>query len=163
MLNKFFFLSLLIFALSVNAQNKIGNTASDSIPKYAQLTIPELWSQLEDIFNDPSFNGAEWGVVIQSLANGEYFYKKNEDKLFTPASNLKILTTSAAFFLLGEDYTYSTDVFYRGEIDGSILEGDLIIQGRGDPTLSARFHDGDITTVFNNWADSLLRNGLDEI
>lgn len=163
MLNKYFHLLILIFAFTVNAQIRNENTTSDSIPKYAQLTIPELWSQIEDIFNDPSFNGAEWGVVIQSLANGEYFYKKNEDKLFTPASNLKILTTAAALFLLGEDYTYSTDVFYRGEIDGSILEGDLIIQGRGDPTLSARFHDGDMTAVFSNWADSLLRNGIDEI
>lgn len=163
MLNKSLSILFLTYTFTVNAQIKNESNSSDSIPKYAQLTVPELWSQIQDIFDDPSFNGAEWGVVIQSLANGEYFYKMNEDKLFIPASNLKIFTTSAALFLLDEDYTYSTDLYYRGEIDGSILQGDLIVQGRGDPTLSARFHNGEMSTVFNDWADSLLRIGIDEI
>lgn len=163
MLIKVLISGIFIYNLAVTAQIKIETEKSDSILQFAQLSIPELWSQLDDIFNDPSFNSAQWGVVIQSLANGEYFYKKNEDKLFTPASNLKIFTTAAALFLLGEDYTYSTDVFYRGEIDGSILQGDLIIQGRGDPTFSARFQNGDMLAVFNAWADSLLVYGVDEI
>ena len=65
-------------------------------------TISELGAQLDDIFNDNSFRNANWGVVIQSLENGEYFYKRNEDKFFVPASNLKLFTTAAGLIITWE-------------------------------------------------------------
>jgi D-alanyl-D-alanine carboxypeptidase/D-alanyl-D-alanine-endopeptidase (penicillin-binding protein 4) len=118
---------------------------------------------MEDIFNDPNFSNANWGVLIQSLETGEYFYKRNEDKLFIPASNLKLFTTSAGLFLLGADYRFSTNVYMKGYIDGSVLKGDLVIQGRGDPTISSRFYNNDMYRVYSAWADSLLELGIDEI
>ncbi|RPI73905.1 MAG: hypothetical protein EHM47_04980, partial [Ignavibacteriales bacterium] len=136
---------------------------TDTFPNYSYSTIPEFWVQMEDIFNDPNFSNAEWGVLIQSLETGEYFYRRNEDKLFRPASNLKLFTTAAALILLGSEYRFSTSVFMNGELDGSILKGNLVIQGGGDPTISGRFHNGDIYKVYNDWADSLLAIGIDEI
>jgi D-alanyl-D-alanine carboxypeptidase/D-alanyl-D-alanine-endopeptidase (penicillin-binding protein 4) len=118
---------------------------------------------MEDIFNDVNFSNAFWGVVIQSLETGEYFYKRNEDRLFMPASNLKLFTSAAGLLLLGSDYKFSTDIYRNGEIDGSILIGDLIIQGRGDPTFSGRFYNNNMLKVFEMWADSLLAAGIDEI
>ncbi|HSP87253.1 MAG TPA: D-alanyl-D-alanine carboxypeptidase/D-alanyl-D-alanine-endopeptidase, partial [Ignavibacteriaceae bacterium] len=94
---------------------------------------------------------------------GEYFYKRNEDKLFRPASNMKLFTTAAGLILLGTEYKFSTSLLMNGTLDGSILKGNLIIQGGGDPTISGRFHNGDIYKVFNDWADSLLAIGIDEI
>ncbi len=135
----------------------------DTIPKYAYSTIPEFWSQMNDIFNDPNFSNAQWGVVIQSLETGEYFYKRNEDKLFMPASNLKLFTTAAGLVLLGSNYRFKTNVYMNGTVDGSVLKGDLVVQGRGDPTISSRFYDGDMFKVFEDWADSLLNMGIDEI
>ncbi|MDP3683476.1 MAG: hypothetical protein Q8S01_06035, partial [Ignavibacteria bacterium] len=58
----------------------------DTVPKYSITTVAEFAEQIEDIFEDPNFNNANWGVSIQSLVTGEYFYKKNENKLFMPAS-----------------------------------------------------------------------------
>ena len=60
----------------------------DTIPKYSYSTIPEFWRDMDDLFNDPNFSNAQWGVVIQSLETGEFFYKRNENKLFIPASDL---------------------------------------------------------------------------
>lgn len=136
---------------------------SDTTPKYSYTTIAEFWSQMDDIFNDPTFANAHWGVLIQSLETGEYFYKRNENKLFMPASNLKLFTSSAGLVLLGEDYRFTTGILMRGRIDGSTLIGDLIIRGRGDPTLSGRFYQNNIYKVFHDWADSLLEFGIDEI
>lgn len=136
---------------------------SDTTPKYSYTTIPEFWAQMDDIFNDPTFANANWGVLIQSLETGEYFYKRNENKLFMPASNLKLFTSSAGLILLGEEYRFTTDVFMRGRIDGSTLIGDLVVRGRGDPTLSGRFYQNNIYKVFKDWADSLLEFGIDEI
>jgi D-alanyl-D-alanine carboxypeptidase/D-alanyl-D-alanine-endopeptidase (penicillin-binding protein 4) len=131
--------------------------------KYNQTRTQEFWQQIDDIFNDPNFSSANWGVVIRSLETGEYLYKRNEDKLFMPASNLKLVTTSAGLLLLGKYYHFRTNLYINGTIDGSIVQGNLIVQGFGDPTISGRFYNGDAYKVFNQWADTLLKLGIDEI
>ncbi len=125
--------------------------------------LSEFWQQMDDIFNDPNFSNANWGVLIKSLETGEYFYKRNEDKLFIPASNLKLFTTAAGLFILNSNYRFYTNIFIKGKIDGSVLKGDLVIQGAGDPTISGRFHNGNIYKVFEDWADSLITKDIDEI
>jgi len=161
MAGKIFLIFILSFIFC--ASNFSQEINKDTTAKYAYNTIPEFWSQMDDIFNDPNFSNAEWGVVIQSLVTGEYFYKRNEDKLFMPASNLKLFTTAAGLVILGSDYRFKSNVYLNGSIDGNILKGDLVIQGRGDPTISGRFYGGDMFKVYNDWADSLLDKGIDEI
>ena len=163
MVNKAIALYIILFAfISINAQEK-KDTANVTLPRYSVSTLPEFWSQMDDIFNDPSFSNANWGVLIQSLETGEYFYKRNEDKLFLPASSLKLFTTAAGLIILGPEYRFTTTIFKRGSIDGSILKGDIIIQGRGDPTISGRFYGGDMLRLYDLWADSLEQLGIDEI
>lgn len=152
-------LFLLIFTACISAQE----VQYDTIPKYSYATVSELWQQMEDIFNDPNFSNANWGVVIQSLVTGEYLYKRNENKLFMPASNTKLFTTSAGLLLLGNNYRFKTEIYMKGIIDGSILKGDLIVKGFGDPAISGRFYNENITQIFELWADSLLERGIDEI
>jgi len=160
--NKYYFLICIVLSMSsfTVAQE---NAKSDTVAKYSHATISEFSEQLDDIFNDPNFSSSQWGVVIQSLANGEYFYKRNEDKLFIPASDLKLVTSAAALINLGNDYRFKTELYRRGKVDGSVLRGDLIVKGFGDPTISGRLYDGEITKIFEDWADSLLQLGIDEI
>ncbi len=160
MLNKLIFILLVVVPFTLFPAEPKGR---DTIPQYSYGTIQEFWNQMDDIFNDPNFINANWGVLIQSLQTGEYFYKRNENKLFMPASNLKLFTTAGALEILGPDYKFSTNVYISGKIDGSILEGDLVVEGRGDPAISGRFYNNDLLKVFNNWADSLLAFGIDEI
>jgi serine-type D-Ala-D-Ala carboxypeptidase/endopeptidase (penicillin-binding protein 4) len=148
--------------ISISAQEK-KDTVSQIPPRYSYSTLPEFYSQMDDIFSDPSFSNSTWGVLIQSLETGEYFYKRNADKLLLPASSLKIFTTAAGLILLGPEYRFTTNIYKRGSIDGSILKGDIVIQGRGDPTISGRFYGDDMMTVYNLWADSLINLGIDEI
>jgi len=160
-LNSFFFLTILITS-ELAAQDST-KKAQDSLQLYSYSTVAELQEQFDDIFDDPSFRNANWGVVIQSLENGEYFYKRNEDKFFIPASNLKLFTTASGLLLLGPDYRFKTNVYINGSINSSTLNGDLIIQGCGDPTISGRFFNNDIYYVFDSWIDSLLELGIDKI
>ena len=163
-LNKSLILLSVLFlaAFNINAQDTT-KIKKDSLLLSSYSTISELGTQLDDIFNDNSFINANWGVVIQSLENGEYFYKRNEDKFFVPASNLKLFTTAAGLLLLGSDYRFSTNIFLNGYQSGSTLYGDLVIQGRGDPTISGRFYNNDINYVFDTWIDSLLEMGVTNI
>jgi D-alanyl-D-alanine carboxypeptidase/D-alanyl-D-alanine-endopeptidase (penicillin-binding protein 4) len=155
------FITGLIITLNISSNAQVA--AKDTLQKYSYTSLADFWLQMDDIFNDPNFSNANWGVLIQSLETGEYFYKRNENKLFMPASNLKLFTSSAGLVLLGEDYKFTTNIYKRGRMDGSTLIGDLVVQGRGDPTLSGRFYKNDVLKVFSNWADSLLLLGIDEI
>ena len=52
-----------------------------------------------------------------------------------PASVMKLVTTYAALDLLGPAYTWSTPVFVEGTVRDGTLNGNLVIQGQGDPRL----------------------------
>ncbi|NWF88614.1 MAG: D-alanyl-D-alanine carboxypeptidase/D-alanyl-D-alanine-endopeptidase [Ignavibacteriaceae bacterium] len=161
MLYKIF--SVIVFIVFSNFNLTAQIDKLDSLPNYSYSTLNDFGKQMDDIFNDPNFSNAHWGVVIQSLETGEYFYKRNENKLFMPASNLKLFTSSAGLVLLGDDYRFTTNIYKRGKMDGSTLIGDIVVQGMGDPAISGRYHENDVLKIFSNWADSLLELGIDEI
>lgn len=119
-------------------------------------------SKLDEIFNNNQFSHALWGVKIQEIETGEVIYQKNSNKVFMPASNQKIITSAAALSLLKDKFTFSTKVYYDGEISGNILKGNLFVWSNGDPTLYNKFYDSP-TEVFANWADSLINLGISEI
>lgn len=156
---KIFIISLITF-FSTFAQK-------DSIPGRNRInenfSLSELREQLDDSFNEPTFANAFWGIVIKSLKTGEIIYKRNADKLFIPASNMKLFTSAAALLLLGSNYVYETEILAYGKIFDGKLHGDLIIQGSGDPTISNRFYSKNITKIFEDWADTLISKGIKEI
>jgi D-alanyl-D-alanine carboxypeptidase/D-alanyl-D-alanine-endopeptidase (penicillin-binding protein 4) len=53
-----------------------------------------------------------------------------------PASTMKLVTTYAALELLGPAYTWKTEAYAGGNLQGSVLQGDLILKGYGDPKLT---------------------------
>ncbi len=69
------------------------------------------------------------GVEVYSLKTQEILYEKNKDKLFTPASGLKVFTAAAALSILPQDFSFETDVFTDSK-------GNLYLKGGGDPTLT---------------------------
>jgi D-alanyl-D-alanine carboxypeptidase/D-alanyl-D-alanine-endopeptidase (penicillin-binding protein 4) len=54
-----------------------------------------------------------------------------------PASTMKVLTTYAALELLGPAYTWRTRAWATGPIRGQALEGSLVLEGGGDPFMTA--------------------------
>jgi D-alanyl-D-alanine carboxypeptidase/D-alanyl-D-alanine-endopeptidase (penicillin-binding protein 4) len=98
--------------------------------------------------------------MIKSLKTGETVYARNEKKMFMPASNMKLFTSASATVVLGPDYRYRTSLVSNGPIVDSILTGDLIFVGSGDPTISGRFNEGNVIETFEQWADSLKLLGI---
>lgn len=126
--------------------------------------VDQLRRELEYVFSDPSFATSHWGVAIQSAKTGEYLYLRNENKAFMPASNMKLFTTAAALLALGPDYRLVTRLYANGPVDANgVLQGDLVIVGCGDPSLSGRWENGKVTAVFERWADSLRHRGIKKI
>jgi len=96
-------------------------------------------------------------------ASGDTLFSRNAGKLFMPASNQKILTGSVALALLGPDYRYKTAFVSRGAVRDGVLDGDLIVIGRGDPTVSDRAQQGNAITWMSRIADSLAARGIKRV
>jgi serine-type D-Ala-D-Ala carboxypeptidase/endopeptidase (penicillin-binding protein 4) len=97
----------------------------------------DLASRIDSAINERD-GVARWGLSVISMADGSKVYERNGDKLFTPASNMKIYTTGVALDLLGVDYRWRTSVYANSQPDASgRVSGDLILYGRGAPDLVA--------------------------
>jgi len=109
-----------------------------------------------------SLRGSSWSIMAVDLADGAILLARDQDRSLIPASNLKLLVTACALETLGPEYRIVTTVGYTGQVDPSgTLNGDLVVIGAGDPSLSSRFADS--TDTFSAWADSLLRRGIHSI
>jgi serine-type D-Ala-D-Ala carboxypeptidase/endopeptidase (penicillin-binding protein 4) len=75
------------------------------------------------------------GIVIQDLYTGRVLFEHNPDTPLQPASNQKILSTTAALGILTPEYRFKTAVHYTGELTNGVVTGDLFLVGGGDPFL----------------------------
>ena len=75
------------------------------------------------------------GIYVQDVSAGAALLEVNAAAAFNPASVMKLVTTDAALELLGPTYAWKTRAYGAGPQRGDVLQGDLIIQGSGDPKL----------------------------
>ncbi len=99
---------------------------------------------------------ARWGVFVTSMKDGRVLYSRNGDKLFTPASNMKVYTTAVALDLLGADYRWRTSVYADKQPDANgVFDGNLTLYGRGAPDLETK----DIASL----ADQIHQRGVRQV
>jgi serine-type D-Ala-D-Ala carboxypeptidase/endopeptidase (penicillin-binding protein 4) len=75
-------------------------------------------------------------AYVQDVDGGRPHVAHNATQAMNPASTMKLLTTYAALELLGPAYTWKTEVYAGGKLQGDTLQGDLILKGYGDPKLT---------------------------
>ncbi|MBI1219307.1 MAG: D-alanyl-D-alanine carboxypeptidase/D-alanyl-D-alanine-endopeptidase [Rhodobacteraceae bacterium] len=80
--------------------------------------------------------GGQVGYLVVDAASGRVLESLGADVPLPPASVAKTLTTAYALETLGGDYRFSTRLIGTGPVTGGILQGDLVLVGGGDPTLS---------------------------
>lgn len=140
--------------------------AVESKPKTANptRTVAELQSRITDILRKPELSPAMVGVKVVSLDTGRVLFEENAAKLLRPASNMKLYTVATAVDRLSPDFRFTTSVFAPGKPDGSgVVRGDLIVYGRGDPSLAARFNNGDYFKGINDLADKIVAAGVKRV
>ena len=139
----------------------VAGCAARAQPAPLAPAVLRLTSELDSAFTGVEFVRAQWGVIVQSLDNGQTLYRRNAERLFMPASNQKILTGAVALAQLGADFRWRTPVMARGARHGDTLTGDVVVLGRGDPTLSQHAAGGeDVLGALRPWADSLRARGI---
>ncbi|MDA8562047.1 D-alanyl-D-alanine carboxypeptidase/D-alanyl-D-alanine-endopeptidase [Gammaproteobacteria bacterium] len=114
---------------------KLINTKSSNHQKIIygkQNLVLELNSILKN--NKSNFNV---GINIRSMKHGDTIYTKNNNKLFIPASIIKILTAEAALLYLGSDFKFLTTLLTNTqETKNGVVDGDVFLVQTGDPSLT---------------------------
>ncbi|WP_432702879.1 D-alanyl-D-alanine carboxypeptidase/D-alanyl-D-alanine endopeptidase [Lysinibacillus sphaericus] len=77
----------------------------------------------------------EYSITVREMEKGDVLYSKNGEKMIRPASTHKLLVSAAALDLLGSDYRFETKAYVDGPIENGVLQGNIYLQGGGDPTL----------------------------
>lgn len=139
------------------AEAKSPSTPDDSAAKVALAHL------LDQAIDQSEFANARWGVMVMSRSDGRVIYARNADKLFTPASNMKIYTTAVALDILGAAYQWRTSVYAKTAPDANgVVGGDLTLYGRGAPDLSSQAtREGKSSLA--KMADSVYQSGVRQI
>lgn len=135
---------------------------------FSSLAAQTLQQRLTRLLDTPPFDRATWNVFVQD-DRGRVLFNRNGDRFAVPASNTKLVVAAAAAALLPADYRVRTSVYANGTLSDGVMQGDLILYGRGDPTWSERCYGLDTLAVGacdSTWtamhaiADSLRARGL---
>lgn len=146
--------------LSSQGSQAIAGAQTTNAPK----TLAELRSRIAEVMRQPELAPGMLAVKVASLDTGQVLFSENADKLLRPASNMKIYTVAAALDRLTPDYRFVTSVYAVEKPDKSgTIKGDLIIYGRGDPSIAARFNSGDYLKGINDLADRIVAAGVKRV
>jgi D-alanyl-D-alanine carboxypeptidase/D-alanyl-D-alanine-endopeptidase (penicillin-binding protein 4) len=149
-------------AVTIQAQN----AAPQSSQPAAQAgdTSAALAARLAAHIGQPRFAPAAWGIKVVSLDSGKTLFEHNPQKYFNPASNAKLYTAALALDRLGADYRIRTSLYAMARPDAAgTIRGDVIVYGRGDPTMAASLNGGDYFKPLEPLIDQLARAGVRRI
>ncbi|MGH8213741.1 MAG: D-alanyl-D-alanine carboxypeptidase/D-alanyl-D-alanine endopeptidase [Rhodanobacteraceae bacterium] len=150
------------FALAVLAASLLAGCASappkpappprpvPSVPSAAapRAAPSSLAGSIDAFITQPRFAHALWGIDVVSPDSGATLYRHDPGTLFLPASNAKLYTAALALQALGAGATFSTTLHATTAPRDGALSGNLILYGRGDPSLGE-------ADVSPDWADRL--------
>lgn len=152
-------------AASLLALTACASTGVHTVPAPADapVTRSTLGPFIDSLIDQPQFRNAHWGLLVVDPAAGDTLYAHNADKLFMPASNMKLITGSVALDRLGPDHRFATTYAAQGTVSGGVLQGHLLVDGRGDPSVSDAMYDDDALEPLRQVADSLRARGITRI
>jgi D-alanyl-D-alanine carboxypeptidase/D-alanyl-D-alanine-endopeptidase (penicillin-binding protein 4) len=166
-LTTFVLASILIARSGFESKEKTKSTAkptpaagaSPSTSASKQPDDAALTQDIDRAIDQSDLTGARWGVFVLSMKDGRVLYSRNGDRLFTPASNMKVYTTAVALDMLGADYRWRTSVYAdkQADTDGTIA-GDLTLYGRGAPDLLSVGKGSGAS--LSQFADQLYQSGV---
>jgi D-alanyl-D-alanine carboxypeptidase/D-alanyl-D-alanine-endopeptidase (penicillin-binding protein 4) len=95
------------------------------------------------------------GLAVRDAVTGEVLEAVEGGTALPPASTLKTLTALYALDRLGPGHRWHTQVIATGPVSGGTVQGDLILAGGGDPTLS--------TDMLGDLAAEVARRGVRKV
>lgn len=140
-------------------------SASAVAPVSGQIPQP-----IRTLLAKPCMQGCSFALSVKEVDTGTALYQYEADRQLTPASVMKIITTATALEILGADYRFPTTLAYEGNLVNGTLEGNLHIQGSGDPSLGSAYfapdkstYTPDQNTFLPEWIAAVEKAGIRKI
>lgn len=129
-----------------------------SVVAFAQPVQQKLDAAVKAMLKDSAMKHAIMSMYVVNSNTNEVVYDYNAQIGLAPASCQKVITSIAAFDLLGKDYRWKTELGYDGTIANDTLHGSLHLFGYGDPTLGSwRYASTKPANVFAEWIKATQR------
>ncbi|WP_169615772.1 D-alanyl-D-alanine carboxypeptidase/D-alanyl-D-alanine-endopeptidase [Nodosilinea sp. P-1105] len=134
-----------------------------AVPGQAQLCPAQLRPAIDQVLSQAPLDTAHVGILLQTQAQSagdrRTLYDRQSQRLFTPASNVKLLTTAAALHHLGPDHRWQTTVTSTpGPGELAVLQ----VSGQGDPTLTENQLQSLAQQLYNQGITQVSRLVLDD-
>lgn len=108
------------------------------------------------LLNEDCMASGSASIAIRDLDRNQIILSHDSHRALPTASIQKILPTAASLKLLGKDFRYLTQVGYSGSIRAGVLQGDLIVQGSGDPSLGSPYFEKEPS--LEQWLDTVVKS-----
>lgn len=122
----------------------------------------QISDQISSRIDNSHAGHAFWALDVRD-SSGNIVESLNSNKLVRPASVFKLISTGAFLENLGSGYQFETTLYGRGRVDGDRWDGDLMVVGRGDPTINGEFYNNDPLFLFEIWYQLLDSLGIRHI
>ncbi|MFN8415936.1 MAG: D-alanyl-D-alanine carboxypeptidase/D-alanyl-D-alanine-endopeptidase [Cytophagaceae bacterium] len=128
---------------------------------FCVLGVSTITTLAQEVFwqglsQESILKSAQVGYKIVDVSDQRVISQFQSTKSFTPASNLKLITTGLALDALTPNYCFTTKLMTTGRIQNTVLTGDLYVIGGYDPTTT-------IDNIIKSWTDSLVKLGVTKI
>lgn len=125
---------------SVATQTQTQNTQLYRVSPASEEALQRLRANFEEILRSPSVRGHDLSASIVALSTGQVVYEHHADRWLKPASNTKLLTTAAAFDILGATWRPSSRILSQKKAVDDRLPGDIVLHGMHDVSWSELFY-----------------------
>ena len=123
----------------------------------SQTIQQQLSTAIKQFQSDPQMRHAITSIYVADAKTGKKIFGHNEQIGLAPASTQKIITSAAAYELLGKNFRYKTELSYKG----SPLEPTLIIVASGDPTFGSwRWKETQDPIILKKFRQALQNAGI---
>jgi len=135
-----------------------------TISASAQDIQHKLQTAISHLQQDSQSRYASLSLTVLDVKTGAVLFASNPDMGLATASTLKTVTSATAFYLLGKDFQYQTQVSYTGTISNGTLNGDIVVTGSGDPTLGSwRWEGTKEKLILNTIVTAIKKAGIKSI
>lgn len=111
-------------------------------------------------------SGIEQSTValsVRDCESNDYVINFNGEKAINSASTMKLISTATALEVLGQSFTYSTDLSYSGQIITNQLTGNLYISSDGDPSFASERWGNSYEKVVSDFVTAVKNTGINKV
>jgi D-alanyl-D-alanine carboxypeptidase/D-alanyl-D-alanine-endopeptidase (penicillin-binding protein 4) len=106
-------------------------------PPLSARDRPFLPPEVERVLAERRIPATSLSVLVREVGRDEPLVSVNAAVPRNPASTMKVVTTYAALEMLGPAYAWQTRAYATGEVRDLLLDGNLVLEGGGDPFMTA--------------------------